>query len=231
MFVVIKRNSLVKFVSKKKCLIAVMKPKLLFAALLRFFLTGFGPGLSKDVTEPLPSVETPLGIIEGRFSVSSGGKSFEVYQGIPYAKPPTGELRFEVRNSKLMAVPVSLIAYRNIRFLQAPERITPWTGIFKAKRLGPACIQYDHIVDDIENRVIGTEDCLYLNVYTPIRRKNENAKSTDSLFPVIFYIHGGAFQFGSGILYGPKYLLDREITLVTINYRLGPLGIYLFIQV
>ena len=65
----------------------------------------------------------------------------------------------------------------------------------------------------------GGEDCLYLNVYT---------KQTDPpvLRPVIVYIHGGAFVVGSceAMLYGPQVLLDREVVMVGINYRLGALG-------
>lgn len=69
-------------------------------------------------------------------------------------------------------------------------------------------------------RVEGAEDCLYLNVYVPVREKNERK----TLLPVIFWIHGGAFQFGTGMMMGAKYLMDHDVIFVTINYRLGPLG-------
>lgn len=48
--------------------------------------------------------------------------------------------------------------------------------------------------------------------------------------PVMFYIHGGGWLSGSGDLYGPEYLLDRDVILVTLNYRLGPLGTVLLTQ-
>jgi len=70
---------------------------------------------------------------------------------------------------------------------------------------------------------VGAEDCLYLNVYVPVREKMENKIP----MPVLFWIHGGAFQFGSGMFYGPKYLMDHDVILVTINYRLGPMGMCL----
>ena len=66
--------------------------------------------------------------------------------------------------------------------------------------------------------VEGAEDCLYLYIYVPERTGNK------IILPVLFWIHGGAFQFGSGMFYGAKYLMDRDVILVTINYRLGPFG-------
>lgn len=68
--------------------------------------------------------------------------------------------------------------------------------------------------------VSGEEDCLYLNVIVPRKEINQNDK-----LDVIVHIHGGAFMFGSGLLYaGPKFIMDREVILVTLNYRLGPFG-------
>lgn len=66
---------------------------------------------------------------------------------------------------------------------------------------------------------MGTEDCLYLNVYT----KDLKPKV---LRPVMFWIHGGGFLTGHGddTLYGPNYLLRKDVVLVTINYRLGVFG-------
>ena len=70
-------------------------------------------------------------------------------------------------------------------------------------------------------RVVGSDDCLYLNVYTKLPK---------DLQPVLFFIHGGGFAFGNGdeILYGPDYILRKDVVLVTINYRFGVLGKYLF---
>jgi len=67
----------------------------------------------------------------------------------------------------------------------------------------------------------GVEDCLYLNVYTPAIDTNES-------LPVMFWIHGGAFAKGHGgaEMHGPDYFMDKDVVLVTINYRLGILGKY-----
>lgn len=68
----------------------------------------------------------------------------------------------------------------------------------------------------------GQEDCLYINVYVP----REKPSSSDNM-NVIVHFHGGGFMIGSGHLYaGPKYLMDADAILVTMNYRLGPFGKY-----
>ena len=64
------------------------------------------------------------------------------------------------------------------------------------------------------------EDCLVLNVYVP-----EMALETkDKLIPVMVFIHGGGLIVGTSGNHGPGYLLERDVILVTLNYRLGPLG-------
>ncbi|KAL1116581.1 hypothetical protein AAG570_005053 [Ranatra chinensis] len=115
---------------------------------------------------------------------------------IPYAKPPVEELRF-----------------------QSPQRPLKWDGVLDASGdKSPMCMQIPIFIPSLRNLTLGQEDCLYLNVFT--RKIDSSAK-----FPVMVYIHGGAFRFGSP---GPKgrarYLMDREMVLVTLTYRLGPLG-------
>jgi carboxylesterase type B len=84
-------------------------------------------------------------------------------------------------------------------------------------KLSDPCLQYSHIPRNINERVEGTEDCLYINIYVPVRK-------TDEIIPVLFWIHGGCFQYGTGTDFGAKYLADKDVILVTINYRLGSLG-------
>lgn len=69
------------------------------------------------------------------------------------------------------------------------------------------------------DRVEGSEDCLYINIYVP-DREDENSGP----LPVLFWIHGGAFMFGSANDYGEKYIMNKELIFVTTNYRVGPLG-------
>lgn len=143
-----------------------------------------------------PEVEIQQGKLKGQFKTSVKDTQFMSFTGIPYAVPPIGNLRFE-----------------------APVAAKPWKGILDATKPIPICSQIDLYFADPS--IKGTEDCLYLNVYTP-----QLLDPTKELLPVMFYIHGGAFTFGSGgsDQCGPEILIDKEIVLVTINYRLGPLG-------
>nr|AIY69034.1 antennal esterase [Chilo suppressalis] len=116
----------------------------------------------------------------------------------------------------------SFQAYRGIRYahapvgelrFQPPKPMLKYEGVVNATDDGPACplpAPPDYPVD---------EDCLTINVYTP------TSNSSASL-PVIFFIHPGGFysMTGRSDLAGPHYLLDRDVVLVTINYRLGSLG-------
>ncbi|KAJ9595640.1 hypothetical protein L9F63_013170, partial [Diploptera punctata] len=88
----------------------------------------------------------------------------------------------------------------------------PWRGVWPATKPGSECLHY-------KNGLHGDENCLFLNVYSSMLPRG-NAPLLD----VIVFFHGGAFMFDTAHKYGPKYLLDRDIVLVTINYRLGPLG-------
>lgn len=99
---------------------------------------------------------------------------------------------------------------------KAPQPVKPWDGVRSAKEFGSVCYQFDIVVT---KQVIGTEDCLYLNVYTPdIKPKKP--------LPVMFWIHGGGLICGSGNddFYGPDYLIRHDVVVVTINYRVGILG-------
>ncbi|CAH1182810.1 unnamed protein product [Phyllotreta striolata] len=105
----------------------------------------------------------------------------------------------------------------NRRFAE-PEEPEPWKGILNATRNTKVCMQTKPSPGGIET----TEDCLYLNVYTPLKG---TGKKLD-LLPVMVYVHGGAFLYEAGAIqyYDPKYLMDYDIVVVTINYRLGVFG-------
>ncbi|GAB0090569.1 Carboxylic ester hydrolase [Sergentomyia squamirostris] len=140
---------------------------------------------------------TPNGILRGRHQPYKSGVSGSYYsfRGIRYGQSPTGARRFR---SAL------------------PEK--PWKGIRLAVREGNTCPHRNILLDTFK----GDEDCLFLNVYTP---ELPNRVRHPQL-PVMVWIHGGGFAFGSGnsFLYGPDYLVAEGIVLVTLNYRLGPLG-------
>lgn len=105
---------------------------------------------------------------------------------------------------------------------KAPRPIKPWQGELQATKKSEACLQYTHKpgwLKDVE-LVEGSEDCLYMNIYVPDREGDA------SLLPVFFWIHGGAFTHGTANGFGAKYLVDRDVIVVAVNYRLGPLGMH-----
>lgn len=141
-------------------------------------------------------LELGPGKIVGRRKVLPNGEEYFSYQGIPYAQPPVGELRFK------SPVPVE-------KFAEEPLDCGAERGICTAVMALPPGTS-------------GVEDCLYLNVYTAASPTGP----LGLLKPVMVWIHGGGFYTGSGNtnFYGPDYLLQHDVVLVTLNYRLGPLG-------
>jgi carboxylesterase type B len=95
----------------------------------------------------------------------------------------------------------------------------PWEGVLDGTIDGPPCIQLNQFN---ESQVVGSEDCLTLNVYTPELPSTGN----DRLRPVLVYIHGGRWLVGtaSSKAYSPIYLMDQDIVVVSIQYRVGALG-------
>lgn len=89
-----------------------------------------------------------------------------------------------------------------------------------AKKHGPKCCQFDSLNPNQENL---SEDCLYLNVYTP-------QVNPSHPLPVMVWIHGGSFicESGDDDYYGPEFLVRKDIVLVTLNYRLGAFGFLCF---
>ncbi|XP_003247261.1 esterase E4 isoform X1 [Acyrthosiphon pisum] len=148
-------------------------------------------------SSPPPRVRVESGELSGGVEHTLiSGRPLYAFLGVPYASPPVYKNRFK-----------------------EPQPVTPWMGVWNATIAGSGCIGLDYITFS----VVGREDCLYLNVYTP--KLPQEGLISGGLMNVVVYIHGGAFQYGSSIGYGPHYLLDSEdIVYVSINYRLGPLG-------
>ncbi|MEO8287811.1 MAG: carboxylesterase/lipase family protein [Chloroflexota bacterium] len=136
-------------------------------------------------------VETRYGDLEGIID-----RGTRAWLGIPYAQPPTGELRG-----------------------RAPRPPLPWNGLRSASRFGSSAVQIS-FAGDPSAPLHGSEDCLYLNVWTP---PHESAEPR----AVLVYIHGGAFVVGSGsepYFNGPFYPMRGNLVYVTLNYRLGGFG-------
>src|SRR5580692_5619905 len=140
-------------------------------------------------------VRTEAGSVEG--TTSTDGK-VQIFTGIPYAAPPVGALRWK-----------------------EPQPVSSWQGVRKAAAFGARCVQA-RIYDDMVFRDSGSsEDCLYLNVWTP------EASPTTRL-PVMVWIHGGGFQ--SGATSEPRQdgevLAHKGVVVVSMNYRLGIFGFF-----
>ncbi|GAB6024166.1 hypothetical protein CHUAL_014234 [Chamberlinius hualienensis] len=149
-----------------------------------------------DELSPIVTIEQ--GQVQGTIKYASEGRPFYAYRGIPYAKPPVGPLRF-----------------------QPPESAEPWSDVFQATSDPPICIQP---VSDIGTPIIGVEDCLQLDVYTPQLPTNDSNPS----LTVHVYIHGGSF-YCEGISYenlNPERYMNHDMVVVTLQYRLGIFGFY-----
>ena len=139
-------------------------------------------------------VKTANGAVEG----TTDKTGLRIFKGLPFAAPPVGELRW-----------------------QPPQPVKGWKGTYKADRFGPRCMQRP-IFSDMVFRSNGmSEDCLYLNVWTP-------AKSAKEKLPVLVYFYGGGFKAGDGS--EPRYegasMARKGIVALTVNYRLDVFGFF-----
>lgn len=141
-----------------------------------------------------PEVTLEQGTVRGLYINTFSNRQIASFEGIPYAKPPIVKHRFK-----------------------EPVPAGPWLGVYNATSEPPSCLQLDLI---LKKSLHGSEDCLYINVYTPQLPEGE----TPELLDVLAFIHGGAFYLGKSGYHGPSVLLQKDIVLVTFNYRLGPLG-------
>nr|AID61331.1 esterase [Calliphora stygia] len=139
-------------------------------------------------------ITTIYGKVRGmqRRNAYDGYGNYYAFEGIPYAKPPLGDLRF-----------------------RAPQPPEPWEDVKDCLYYKSKPVQKDFI----KRITIGSEDCLYLNVYA------KNLCSEKPL-PVMVWIYGGGFQIGeaSREIYSPDYFMQKDVILVTLAYRLGALG-------
>lgn len=134
--------------------------------------------------------------------IACGNPIDTVFKGIPYARPPVGELRWK-----------------------APQPVEPWNGVREADHFSSIAPQVRAPKGSLYQKEFFqysepmSEDCLYLNIWTP-------AESADEKLPVLFWIHGGGFTggYGSEPEFDGEGFCRRGVILVTVNYRLGVLG-------
>ncbi|HZY38060.1 MAG TPA: carboxylesterase family protein [Mucilaginibacter sp.] len=142
-----------------------------------------------------PQVTVSNGRLEGTFNNATGINS---YKGIPYALPPVGNLRWK-----------------------APQPPASWSGVLKADHFSHMPMQKRVYSDMVFRADTMSEDCLYLNVWTPTHK-------TTAKLPVLVYFYGGGFSAGDGseARYDGESMAQKGIVAVTINYRLGIFGFF-----
>jgi para-nitrobenzyl esterase len=142
------------------------------------------------------NVETDKGTIQGTLLPSGTALS---YLGIPYGAPPIGSLRWQPTAAQAR-----------------------WSGVRPATALGPLCVQPVQTPAGVITSVIGSEDCLYLNVYAPANLSANRKR------PVIVWLHGGGNFNGSSISRGPSdptiFATQNDAVFVNFNYRIGVMG-------
>lgn len=161
--------------------------------------------LSMGTALPATAQETPVLIVDGgQVSGVVDAEGVTVYRGIPYAASPVGDLRW-----------------------RQPQPVEPWQGVRRCDTFGDASLQggqqegsfyWKEFYQDGNPPM--SEDCLYLNVWTPASGKQ------DAQLPVMVWIHGGAFMngFGHEIEFDGDAYAKKGVVLVTLNYRLGMCG-------
>lgn len=149
------------------------------------------------------TVTTKQGAVKG---FCSEDKQTVVFRGVPYAQPPVGDLRF-----------------------RRPQEHEPWEGVRDCTRFSAVCPQADLRGMDLYGKefydgeeVVMSEDCLYLNIWTPA------GSTPESGLPVLFWIHGGAFMHGHGSEkeFDGEGFAKKGVILVTINYRVNAFGFF-----
>ncbi len=153
--------------------------------------------LTTSASEPTVLAQERVTIAKGVLEGTSN-EGIRSFKGIPFAQPPVGDLRWA-----------------------PPAPPMSWEGVRKADKFGPRAMQLP-IFGDMGFRSDGmSEDCLYLNVWTP-------AKSGKEKLPVLVYFYGGGFVAGDGseARYDGESMARKGIVAVTVNYRLGVFGFF-----
>lgn len=151
-----------------------------------------------NLTSSVVKIES--GQIVGKQFDVGNGQFVDAFLGIPFAKPPVGELRY-----------------------QKPQKPDSWQGVRECKKHGPRAPQSDLALEKLSMRVPKSEDCLYLNVFAPEPFSNQGTGKA-----VLVFVHGGGFVTHTSANYGDigicRHLCTKDVIVVTLQYRIGMLG-------
>ena len=176
--------------------------RLLVAATMALAAACAEPQVATAPPATLLDVDVPVAVTGGeiRGALADGNPDIITFQGVPYAAPPVGDLRWKP--------PQPVAAWDGVRDATAPGAICMQTGPIRAR--APTASE-----DDPES-----EDCLFLNVWAP--------RDAPAPLPVMVWIHGGGFFNGAGSLpvYDGTRFAERGVVLVSINYRLNAFGFF-----
>lgn len=168
-----------------------MKPFTFFKVSLLIFLFFFNVSFCQTPVQ----VETQYGILEG---FHDNSKDLDLFLGVPFAQPPVEDFRWK-----------------------SPQPLKNWEGIKEAKKFSPSAVQTNVFGDMIYRGNGKSEDCLYLNIWTPAANETKD-------LPVLVYFYGGGFVAGDGS--EPRYdgasMAQKGIVSVTVNYRLNIFGFF-----
>lgn len=167
--------------------------KIIFLVLAGYFI--HVNVMSQDNSQLSVQTKIENGTIEG-FKIGKNG--IRCYFGVPFAKPPVGDLRW-----------------------RAPQALENWKGVLKTCKFGPKPIQTE-VFGKLNSRLdTMSEDCLYLNVWAPDIKKGK-------LLPVLVYFFGGGFVAGDGAepRYDGAAMAQKGIVVITVNYRLNVFGFF-----
>ena len=174
---------------------------LILVVLLAVLIGYFWPASSSEkiakTSNPSAERDTQSGSVIG----SEDANNTYVWLGIPFAAPPVADLRW-----------------------RSPQPVKPWTETLGTTAFRDACVQLSGPLDglpDDSGAVVGSEDCLYLNIWSP----RDHSSATSDKLPVMVWIHGGGNTIGTANTYDASLLAGSEqVVVVTINYRLGFFG-------
>lgn len=160
-------------------------------------------GKESIVVHPVTEVDAALKAASGTTTsgpvVGFEEAGIQIFKGIPYAAPPVGALRWK-----------------------PPEQVAAWTEPRAAQTFGFDCLQNRPGWDKSQSNMAMSEDCLFLNVWTPVSEGEPKA------LPVMVFVHGGGFVIGSGSqsVFDGGALAKRGVVVVTFNYRVGRFGFF-----